>query len=171
MKVAAIVAGVLLLVVAIVVWMLRMNEPETRRRADEPPLGVDSLTPAEPPAVVPSPAIPYGASPSPLTRDESARFRCVGNEPGWTLAISRDSLVFVGDYGEVRASYPAVVPRTGDGMWYYETANRSGPSEYSHLTVMVVRGPCSDGMSDKKYDYTVRVIHDSKNYVGCGQRL
>src|SRR5262245_37011142 len=142
MKVAAIVAGVLLVVVAIVVWMHLTNEPETRRRSPEPPLGVDSLTPAEPDTAAPTPAIPYGALPSPWTREEAARFRCVGNEPGWTLAISRDSLVFVGDYGEVRAAYPAVVPRTGDGTWYYEAANRTGPSEYSHLTVMVVRGPC-----------------------------
>jgi uncharacterized membrane protein len=124
----------------------------------------DSPSAANPPA-----AQPPAAAVSPQASGD--RFRCVGNEPGWTLAISPDSLVFVGDYGEVRAAYPGVAPRTRNGTWYYETANRSGLSGYSHLTVMVVRGSCSDGMSDRRYEYTVRVIHDSKNYVGCGQHL
>jgi uncharacterized membrane protein len=110
-------------------------------------------------------------APAPVTDDAGARFRCVGNEPGWSLSISPDSLVFVGDYGEIRAAYAGVTPRTGDGLWYYESVSRSGPSGFSRLTVTVVRDSCSDGMSDRTYQYTVRLIHDHKGYVGCADRL
>ena len=116
-------------------------------------------------------AEPAAKSSSAAVDDRSARFRCVGNEPGWSLAIRPDSLVFVGDYGEIRASYPAVVPRTGEGLWYYETENTAAPSGYSRLTVVVVRDSCSDGMSDRTYGYRTRLIHDLKGYVGCAERL
>jgi uncharacterized membrane protein len=123
---------------------------------------------AAPPARSTPPTV---AEPAPAPVDAAnPRFRCVGNEPGWTLAIGPDSLVFVGDYGEVRAAYPGVVPRTGDGIWYYESNSRSGPSGYSRLVAVVVRDSCSDGMSDRIYPYRARVLHDLKGYVGCADR-
>lgn len=133
----------------------RSEPPATGARTEAPP--------AAAPATEANPPVPAA--------DASPRFRCVGNEPGWTLAIAPDSLVFVGDYGEVRAAYPGVAPRVGDGMWYYESVNRSAPSGFSRLTAIVLRETCSDGMSDRTYEYTVRVIHDLKAYVGCGTRL
>ena len=103
--------------------------------------------------------------------DPRARFRCTGNEPGWNLTISSDSLVFVGDYGEVRAAYPWVEPRIGNGMWVYEYVNASVPGGFARLTVLIVRDSCSDGMSDKTYEYQARVMHQLKGYVGCATRL
>ena len=134
-------------------------------RSDQPAPRATAQAPAPAAAPAPDAHAPISAA------DANPRFRCVGNEPGWTLTISPDSLVFVGDYGEVRAAYAGVAPKIGDGMWYYESVNRSAPSGYSRLTAIVLRESCSDGMSDRSYEYTVRVIHDLKAYVGCGTRL
>ena len=138
-------------------------------------LGCGSGSEQPSPATDSQPPPPGAEAPAPTehtaTPGADPRFRCVGNEPGWTLAIRPDSLVFVGDYGEVRAAYPGVAPRVGDGIWYYESVNRSVPSGYSRLTAIVVRDSCNDGMSDRTYEYTVRVIYDLRAYVGCGTRL
>jgi uncharacterized membrane protein len=99
-----------------------------------------------------------------------ATFRCVGNEPGWSLDIRADSLVFVGDYGEIRAAFPAVTPRRGDGVWYWESESRDTPSGSSRLVAVVVADSCSDGMSDHAYGYRARVIYDVKAWIGCADR-
>ena len=121
------------------------------------------------PSPSPSPQAAVTPSAAPSAEPTTARFRCVGNEPGWSVEIRPDSIAYVGEYGEVRVTYPAVVPRTGDGLWHYETEVDT-PKGRSRLTVTIVREPCSDGMSDRRYDYGVRLIHDFKAFFGCATR-
>jgi uncharacterized membrane protein len=108
---------------------------------------------------------PTGEAPS-----SSAIFRCVGNEPGWTLDIRTDSLVFVGDYGEIHDGFPAVTPRTGDGLWYWEAEKRGESGEFARIVALVARDSCSDGMSDRVYGYRARVIYGAKAWIGCADR-
>lgn len=117
----------------------------------------------------PSPRAEATPTATPSSESPAARFRCVGNEPGWSIDIGPDSIAYVGEYGEVRMTYPAVAARTGDGLWYYET-ELDTPKGRSRLTITIAREPCSDGMSDRKYDHQVRLIHDFKAFYGCATR-
>ena len=114
-------------------------------------------------------AEPPGSQPQ-AAREAEARFCCLGNEPGWSVEIRPDSIVYVGDYGDTRASFAHVAPRLGDGLWYYE-AGASPPEGRARLTVLIVREPCNDGMSDQAYDYRVHLTYDLKAYFGCARRM
>jgi len=124
---------------------------------------------SDPKAPPPKPPPETAAAPI-LPDDAHPRFRCLGNEPGWNLTISPDSLVFVGDYGKVRVVYPGVAPKTKPGLWSYEVENPQAPSEYSWMSVTVNRGACSDGMSDRSYEYQAVVHHRTKGATGCAER-
>lgn len=55
------------------------------------------------------PAAASAAGSRPIVRSAESRgveFRASGNEPGWTLEILADRLVFVGSYGAERAITP-----------------------------------------------------------------
>ncbi len=95
-------------------------------------------------------------------------FRAVGNEPGWHLEISSDTLIFVGDYGqtvfEFKTPPPAVSPDQRQTI--YRAANGS------HRLVVRIQGRrCHDTMSDEKFEATVSVSLDGQQYQGCGRAL
>lgn len=89
----------------------------------------------------------------------AAAYMALGTEPGWTLEVTRERLNYAGDYGETRIVAPNPGARATAGGETYAT---------DRLSVEVVRGECSDGMSDRRYADTVTVIADGKTVTGCG---
>jgi heat shock protein HslJ len=86
-------------------------------------------------------------------------YMAIGTEPGWTLEITPERLNYAGDYGETKIA----VPNPG------ATPSMNGKSYAGgRLSVVIKHATCSDGMSDRRYADTVRVIADGKTLTGCG---
>jgi len=90
---------------------------------------------------------------------QPAAYMALGTEPGWTLEITPERLNYAGDYGETVIAVPNPGAQVTTGGKRY-AADR--------LTVEVTSGPCSDGMSDRRYADTVTVTADGKTVKGCG---
>lgn len=92
----------------------------------------------------------------------TAAYLALGTEPGWTLEITPSRLNYVGDYGETKimAANPGAKPSM-NGQAYVT----------DRLSVVIKQAPCSDGMSDRRYSDTVRVIADGKTVKGCGGKI
>lgn len=112
------------------------------------------------------PAAASAAGSRPIVRSAESRgveFRASGNEPGWTLEILADRLVFVGSYGAERAITPRPAPHLESGETVYAAV-----TEAHRLTVRIRRTPCADSMSGERYDANVEVELDGRRYRGCG---
>lgn len=102
-------------------------------------------------------AYPAATNPPPVA--ETAAYRALGQEPGWSVTIAEGRIDYVGDYGETHINVPAPDPRTTFNGHRYETGR---------LTVDITHGRCNDAMSGFGYADTVMVIADGKTVHGCG---
>ena len=94
--------------------------------------------------------------------DLSQPLRALGTEPFWAVAINPDALVYSGvDRPEQRApnSGPQVI---GTTAVYAGTTDAGQPIE---VTLMAT--DCSDGMSDRTYPLTARVVIGTETLSGC----
>lgn len=92
-------------------------------------------------------------------------FRAVGNEPSWTLEISRgDTLTLITDHGATRTVVPLPRPAT----------NASGKRTTWNAGAIVVEataGSCRDTMSGELFDAKVSVSWNGQTLRGCGGAL
>lgn len=100
-----------------------------------------------------------GCTVGPSKAPPSAAYFAMGTEPGWTLEIAGDRLVYSGDYGTVRIAERARAVGAGDAL--RRLVGR-------RLDVTVRPGPCNDGMSDRVFPDQVVIVADGKRFVGCG---
>lgn len=100
-----------------------------------------------------------GCAASPATPPMPASYLALGTEPGWTLEITPGRLNYSGDYGAVRID-------EAHGGAQANTAGRSFSGK--RLAVTITAGPCSDGMSDRRFAETVTLVADGKRLSGCG---
>ena len=92
----------------------------------------------------------------------AAAYMALGTEPGWTLEITPDRLNYDGDYGATKIMVPNPGAKPSlNGRTYVG----------DRLSVVIKHAPCSDGMSDRRYADTVRVIADGKTLNGCGGKI
>jgi len=94
--------------------------------------------------------------------EQPAAYLALGTEPGWTLEITPSRLNYDGDYGETKI----MVPNPGAKP---STKGRTYATD--RLSVAIEQAPCSDGMSDRRYSDTVRVVADGKALEGCGGKI
>ena len=94
--------------------------------------------------------------------EQPAAYMALGTEPGWTLEITPSRLNYDGDYGETKI----IVPNPGAKA---STNGRTYTTD--RLSVVVRQAPCSDGMSDRRYSDSVRVVADGKALQGCGGKI
>ncbi len=89
----------------------------------------------------------------------AAAYFALGTEPGWTLEITPARLNYDGDYGatKIMVANPGAKPSL-NGRTYVS----------DRLSVVVKQAPCSDGMSDRRFADTVRVVADGRTLQGCG---
>ena len=94
--------------------------------------------------------------------EQAAAYMALGTEPGWTLEITPSQLNYDGDYGETKI----MVPNPG------ATPSMNGRTYVTdRLSVVIKQAPCSDGMSDRRYSDTVRVVAGGKTLHGCGGKI
>lgn len=87
----------------------------------------------------------------------------LGTEPFWSLELDFEKQFrFVHMSGDSLA-LPAVAGQEKNGAWHYET--KSGASS---LDIQIRKEVCSDGMSDREYDYAVTIRANGQEYKGCG---
>ena len=104
-------------------------------------------------------------SPSPLPGGPDVReFGATGNEPGWRLAITGETLRLDTDYGERRIVRPLPAPERGEGFVRY--ASRQA----GELTMTIEDRRCTDDMSGMPHPNTVVVVVDGRTLRGCGGR-
>ncbi|WP_428632392.1 META domain-containing protein [Sphingopyxis sp.] len=89
-------------------------------------------------------------------------YMALGTEPGWTLEITPARLNYDGDYGETKimVANPGAKPSM-NGRTYVT----------DRLSVVIKQAPCSDGMSDRRFADTVRVVADGRTLHGCGGKI
>lgn len=92
----------------------------------------------------------------------AAAYMALGTEPGWTLEITSARLNYHGDYGETKIMVPNPGAKPSMNGQTYVT---------DRLSVVIKHAPCSDGMSDRRYADTVRVVADGKAVQGCGGKI
>lgn len=93
-------------------------------------------------------------------------FWCLGNEPFWSVEISGgEHLIRYTDLGTESAySYAYTEPVIEGNRYTYVVPEESGQPP---LRIVVTEENCSDGMSDRTYDYSVRVEAGERQLSGC----
>lgn len=95
-----------------------------------------------------------------------ARFRALGQEPGWIALVGRVRVTARLDYGSTVVTLPAAAPETQGGktIWRIRT--------HAHALRLIARErPCRDAMSGARFPLTVRLTLDGHRYDGCGRWL
>lgn len=96
---------------------------------------------------------------------EGARFRALGNEPGWSLVIRPDRIDWVTDYGATRSSFANPELRERGALEVWEAGEGA-----LRLRVEIGPGPCLDA-SGRSFPATVTVLQGDRRLPGCGSRL
>lgn len=131
---------------------------------EEAPGGVDAPPPADAPIPAEAPGVSepltVAAAPAEFQADFSAR----GTEPFWRIDIKG---------GEIRLARPdapeLVAPNAGLAA-LGDRAVWTAQAGQTAVVATLVRGDCSDGMSDLKYPYTAEVKVGDLTLKGCGFR-
>ncbi len=92
-------------------------------------------------------------------------FIILGNEPFWSLdIIPGEQRIVLKEVGIEKATEFIYAPATTeDGVHRYEATN---PAK-DKLVVVIREEKCSDGMSDRQYNYSAEVTVNGKIYRGC----
>ena len=101
---------------------------------------------------------PAAARPNAAAADAET-YHALGTEPFWAVSIGDGRITYQPNIGEPEWSVPAPAPVEVPNGRQYRT---------DRLTVTIVRGLCSDGMSDRIYADTVTVDVDGHKWLGCG---
>jgi uncharacterized membrane protein len=90
---------------------------------------------------------------------EAERYRAIGQEPGWTLAMAGGRIDYSGDHGATRIAVPRPDPVPTFTGRRYET---------DRLTVEISQTRCNDPASGRGYEHQVLVTADGATVRGCG---
>ncbi len=108
-----------------------------------------------------SPAPSAEQAPKVQENSSQATFEARGNEPGWNLKISDDTIDVVADYGQKSVTAPTPKPERGDGYESYEVAGKS-------LEITIRDSRCADDATGMPYPKTVTMKLEGREYKGCG---
>lgn len=88
--------------------------------------------------------------------------RLLGTEPFWSAVIASSALTWT-EPGMERDGLkaPVILSRLGPDL------SISGRLDGRSFQATVTPGPCSDGMSDRSYPYSARVIWGERLFTGC----
>jgi putative lipoprotein len=94
-------------------------------------------------------------------------FRATGNEPGWSLEMLQDQILFL-DQGGARVTTPRpapqVDPASGETVYAAQT-------DAHRVRVLIRESECVDTMSGELSESSVAVEIDGRAYRGCGYTL
>jgi len=129
----------------------------------EAPGGADAPPPADAPAAAPiAPAEP--AAPTPAPSEFETDFGARGTEPFWGADIKGGQIKITGvDRPELVATNAGLAALGDRAVWTAQAGKTA-------VVVTLVKGECSDGMSDLKYPYSAEVKVGDEVLKGCGFR-
>lgn len=92
-------------------------------------------------------------------------FVCLGNEPFWSLDINpQEQLLVLKDVGsEQTFVFPYKAGKSSGNTITYATTNDKKES----LKAIITKETCSDGMSDRTYNYSAQISFNGKLLKGC----
>lgn len=95
-------------------------------------------------------------------------FTCLGNEPFWSLdIIPAEKIIALKDVGQEKTfAFPYKSPKVQGKVWSYEILNE----RKDNLEIVITQEACSDGMSDRKYNYSALVKINGRELKGCALR-
>ncbi len=95
-------------------------------------------------------------------------FMAKGNEPGWSLEITDNTLVLVSDYGNKQYRIDNAQRKTDEQA---RTTVYQGSDGETDISVTLELKPCSDTMVDSSYETTVTAQVGEQTLRGCGSAL
>lgn len=101
-------------------------------------------------------------------RQRGVQFRAIGQEPGWIVEVTADSLRVEWNYGQQVASGPRIgtAGRASSADLRYRSETEEGPVE-----VEAVERRCVDPMNGDAFPMTVTVRLETDTLSGCGKVL
>lgn len=92
-------------------------------------------------------------------------FVCLGNEPFWSLDINpQEQLIVLKDVGsEQTYVFPYKAGKSSGNTIIYDTTN----DKKELLKAIITKETCSDGMSDRTYNYSAQISFNGKLLKGC----
>lgn len=112
-------------------------------------------------AVSAHPAGPAPPPSAPAAGGAPARWHVVGTEPFWSVRIEGMTLLFATPTDPAGRKLAGSVERE-EGALQFRGEDRGRP-----FALRLVRGECSDGMSDRRYAYRADFEIDGARYRGC----
>jgi uncharacterized membrane protein len=157
----------LVLVVFVAACGERVDDTAPAAPAPAVPASAELMAPrpeASPPTVFPRPTN-GPPPPAPVHAGFSLPMRLVGTEPFWGGRIAADAITVSGmDRPDMTFPYTQPVV-TGAGARWRTQSIGAFP-----LEVTIVRDPCSNGMSDKRYPFQATVVLGTETLKGCAIR-
>lgn len=94
-------------------------------------------------------------------------FRAIGTEPGWVMEVVPDKwILLLMNYGQDRVVLPPVAAeKDGDTLRFRVQTDKN------KFDAVVTPLPCSDGMSDDRYEQMVSITLNGIAFRGCGRFL
>ncbi|MBD1842534.1 hypothetical protein H6F89_03710 [Cyanobacteria bacterium FACHB-63] len=95
-------------------------------------------------------------------------FNVIGTEPFWNVTIDKTGITYKTPDPQ-NITFPYVAPLSAQGR----------PADYVRVyplrgrtsgTLVIRRGACSDGMSDRKYNYTATLVLGNTVRDGCAMK-
>ena len=92
-------------------------------------------------------------------------FIALGNEPFWAVdMVPTEQQIVLKDVSTEKVyRFPYQPANIGGGVHRFETSNGAKDK----LVIIIREEPCSDGMSDNKYDYSAEVVFNGRALKGC----
>jgi uncharacterized membrane protein len=96
---------------------------------------------------------------------DPAEFTAVGNEPFWSLdIIPSDKWIVLKDMSIEKTFYFLYTPANkNSNSYFYDIVNDKGDK----IKITIKEETCSDGMSDRKYTYSSKVVINGRTLKGC----
>ncbi len=91
------------------------------------------------------------------------RLVALGTEPFWSIAVESGTLTWSSPENQSGTLFKASTRQDGTAMVY------AGTLAGQPLTLRIVPGTCSDGMSDQVYPYSATVTQPSGTLKGCAR--
>ncbi len=119
----------------------------------EAPGGADAPPPADAP--------PEATAPVEPASEYAVDFAARGNEPFWRADVKGTTITITRpEPPEVVATNAALGTSGATGTWTAQAGT-------TPVVLVVSKAPCSDGMSDLKYDYTAELREGDAVFKGC----
>lgn len=95
-------------------------------------------------------------------------FMAMGNEPGWSMEITGNSVLLTSDYGSSRYRIANAERETDEAA---QTTVYRGSDQGKDISVTLESKTCNDTMADASYETTVTVQLGEQTLYGCGNAL